>query len=62
MLTGIDYLVWQLWPYLLLSLLLGLGWGWYSCASTRERDEPSGRVLPDARHPVAGASATTTRG
>ena len=36
MLNGIDYLVWQLWPYLLMALVLGLGWGWYSCAQAEE--------------------------
>ncbi len=36
MLTSIDYLAWQLWPYLLIALLLGFGWGWYACANADE--------------------------
>lgn len=38
MLNGLDYLAWQLWPYLVLALLLGFGWGWYACARDSGRD------------------------
>lgn len=49
MLIGLDYLVWQLWPYLLLSLLLGFGWGWYSCARSREINGWQDRAGSDDR-------------
>jgi hypothetical protein len=62
MLTGIDYLIWQLWPYLLLALLLGLGWGWYSCARSADVEDWRGREVADGRRPMAGSSGSVRRG
>lgn len=34
-----DYLLLKLWPYLLLVFLMGLVWGYHSCAGRQAHDD-----------------------